>query len=127
MTSKHVHRSIDGYIPDVNQTDNLIAACEPCNHYKRQLPVDDIIIPATDTTSKIELVGFRDYMQRFHIRLGRLPKKTIIPATERRIEYMNRIAQRYGITPTTPFSGKFYFETLKTPEGKYRDGKYSRK
>jgi hypothetical protein len=47
----------------------------------------------------------------FHIRLGKLPKKTTRPQTIKRIEYMLKIAALFDITPEKPFNGIFYFES----------------
>lgn len=86
----------------VNNFENLNPACKECNHYKRSHCVE----------SFYHHVGFREYMMKFHIRLGKLPKKTMVAKTTKRKAYMYAIADRYNITPTQPFSGKFYFETL---------------
>lgn len=79
-----------------NDINNLMPSCRKCNHYKRCLSLE----------------GFRYYMQSFHNRLSKLPKKTKIKKTEERITYMQDIAQRYGITTDNPFGGKFYFEMV---------------
>ncbi len=81
---------------NVNDIENLMPAISIINHYKR--------------AKDIEM--FRTYMLTFHIRLGKLPKKTLVNATINRIKYMNRIAELFDITPDKPFCGKFYFETL---------------
>jgi hypothetical protein len=81
---------------DVNDICNLEPVISIVNHYKR--------------AKDIEM--FREYMLTFHIRLSKLPKKTLVDATVNRINYMNRIAELFDITPDKPFCGKFYFETL---------------
>lgn len=107
MTSKISHRwnvyyaartpdDIPVMLKEVDKDENLIPALRIVNHYKRSL----------------DLEQFRSRMMTFHIRLGRLPKKTKVPATVKRIAYMNEIAEAFGITPDKPFSGKFYFEKL---------------
>jgi hypothetical protein len=85
----------------VNREENLYPSCRTCNHYKRSMVVDDC-----EST-----IGFRTYMMNFHRRLGKLPKRTMVPDTVRRIAYMWNIANRYGITPENPFSGTFFYET----------------
>lgn len=87
----------------VNNMDNLMPACRECNHYKRSHCVDSFHTH----------VGFRDYMRKFHLRLAKLPKKTMVEKTRKRILYMYTIANKYGIAPDKPFNGIFYFETLK--------------
>lgn len=77
-----------------DSVENLFPSIRIINHYKRGE----------------DLEGFRSYMMNFHLRLKRLPKTTHAPATIRRIEYMNEIANLFGITTEKPFSGKFYFE-----------------
>lgn len=81
---------------EINNINNLVPCIAIVNHYKRGK----------------DLEMFRRYMLTFHIRLSKLTKRTSLPATERRIKYMNTIADLFGITPDKPFSGKFYFETL---------------
>lgn len=48
----------------------------------------------------------------FHLRLKKLPKNTKNENTKKRIEYMNDIANMFGITIDKPFNGVFYFETI---------------
>lgn len=95
----YVNSSDPKFVDDI---DNLMPACTPCNHYKRSHCVNDI---------GGSHVGFRTYMMKFHIRLGKLPKKSKREKTEKTKTYMWNIADRYGITPEKPFTGKFYFET----------------
>lgn len=83
-------------LKEVDQIDNLLPAIKIVNHYKRSL----------------DLEGFRHYMAYFHKRLAKLPKKTIVAHTQRRKEYMQRIADLFEITQEKPFTGKFYFETV---------------
>lgn len=108
MTSRHVHQyqtygkcatveEIKEQLKRVDDIDNLLPTIKIINHYKRSL----------------DLEGFRHYMIGFHKRLKKLPKKTIIYETQRRKEYMFKIAELFGITPEKPFEGKFYFETIK--------------
>ena len=82
---------------EVDNIENLLPAIKIINHYKRSL----------------DLEGFRRYMLNFHNRLKKLPKKTAIDRTKKRIEYMNKVADLFDITPEKPFEGKFYFETIK--------------
>lgn len=81
---------------DVDNIENLLPAIKIINHYKRSL----------------DLEGFRHYMKDFHKRLKKLPKKTSVHKTKKRIEYMNKVADLFGITPDKPFEGKFYFELI---------------
>lgn len=85
------------YMKKVHDINNLLPALRIVNHYKR--------------TKNLE--QFRRYMTGFHKRLAKLPKTTRVPATQRRIQYMNSIAEVFGITKDKPFNGVFYFETLK--------------
>lgn len=79
---------------DVNEIGNLLPAIKIINHYKRSH----------------NLESFRMSMMDFHKRLAKLPKKTERAATIRRIEYMRKVADLFGITPDKPFEGKFFFE-----------------
>lgn len=76
--------------------ENLLPCVTIINHYKRGK----------------DLESFRGYMKTFHVRLGKLPKKTSVPRTRDRIRYMHRIAELFGVSVDKPFSGVFYFETL---------------
>lgn len=87
---------INDRIKQVHHIDNLVPALRIVNHYKRSF----------------DLEGFRRYMTDFHKRLAKLPKKTSVERTVKRIEYMNKVADAFGITPDKPFNGVFYFETI---------------
>lgn len=79
-----------------NDIENLMPALSIVNHYKRALDVEE----------------FRKYLMQFHKRLSKLPKKTRIFRTEKRKEYMRRVAEAFDIEVDKPFSGVFYFETI---------------
>ena len=83
------------HFENIDCLENLLPAIRRVNHYKREK----------------DLEGFRTYMNNFHLRLAKLPKKTSLKSKERRIEYMNDIANLFGITVEKPFNGQFYFET----------------
>ena len=82
---------------DVNRIENLFPAQRIINHYKRGL----------------DLELFRDYMKTFHLRLAKLPKNPKVKKSIKHKEYLLEVARLFDITPEKPFSGKFYFETLK--------------
>jgi len=67
-----------------NDLKNLMPACRRCNHYKR----------ATD------LEGFRGSMKTIHERI--------------RKDYLNKVAEDYGIIEVRPFDGVFYYEKHKS-------------
>lgn len=79
-----------------NDFRNLVPALKIVNHYKRNRTLEE----------------FRDLMMTFHFRLAKLPKKTSLLSTEKRIKYMNDIADAFGITIDKQFCGKFHFELL---------------
>ena len=79
---------------DKDDISNLLPAIKIVNHYKRGKNLD----------------LFRKSMLTFHIRLKKLPKKTQLKRTEKRIIYMKTISDLFDITVDKPFSGKFYFE-----------------
>lgn len=81
---------------DQNDIANLIPCESILNHYKRGL----------------DLELFRQRMLTFHLRLAKLPKKTNSPSTQKRKDYMLKIAELMDIRIDKPFSGKFYFETI---------------
>jgi hypothetical protein len=80
----------------LNSIENLIPTFKIINHYKR--------------TKSLE--GFRKFIADLQRRINELPKRTTREATIKRAAYIKRVAELFGITPETPFSGKFYFETL---------------
>lgn len=94
ITPKHYYKFI--LIEDQNQNDinNLLPTFQIINHYKRGL----------------DLEGFRWYMLDFHLRLTKLPKKTLVERTQKRKEYMFKIAELFDITVDEPFCGTFWFE-----------------
>ena len=75
---------------------NLIPAIKIINHYKRGR----------------DLEQFRRYISTLHIRLKKLPKKTMVARTENRKRYLLEVAEHFGVTPDNPFNGTFYFETI---------------
>lgn len=76
--------------------DNLMPTLKIVNHYKRAKDIDQ----------------FRGYMETFHQRLAKLPKKPLVGKSIKRKKYMLAVAEAFGITPDKPWCGIFYFETL---------------
>jgi 5-methylcytosine-specific restriction endonuclease McrA len=74
--------------------DNLLPCLRIINHYKRDM----------------NLESFRKYMKSFHVRLSKLPKKTNSTKAIKRIEYMNNVANAFGIDINNGFDGLFFFE-----------------
>jgi len=75
--------------------ENLVPVQKLINHYKHSL----------------DLETFRNWhLKGLHNRLGKLPKNPKTEKSKRKIEYLNKIASYFKITPTKPFSGTFYFE-----------------
>lgn len=85
------------YRRDPNRSDNLVPTLRIVNHYKRCK----------------DLEGFRKYMLTFHERLRKLPKTTRVEKSAKRVLYMLKVADAFGITVDKPFSGVFYFENQK--------------
>lgn len=83
-------------LSDINNIDNLMPTLRIVNHYKRAYHLEE----------------FRAYMMTFHIRLAKLPKKTNVLRTQKRKEYMQKVAEAFGITTEKPFNGVFYFEKI---------------
>lgn len=63
--------------------DNLMPACRMCNHYKRDDRIDEF----------------------------RLKIKTLHERTQK--NYINKVAESYGIITIKPFDGIFYYEKIK--------------
>lgn len=87
---------------DLDNIDNLVPCQKTINHYKRALSIEQFR---------------RSWLGRLHIKLEKLPKNPRAEKSKKHILYMMKVASYFGITKGKPFSGKFYFETLKR-EGK---------
>lgn len=87
------------YKTDPNDIANLAPTFKIINHYKRACA---------------DLEHFRAYMHGFSQRIKRLPKNPIVEKSIKRKQYMLTIASLFDITIEKPFSGIFYFETIKT-------------
>lgn len=79
--------------------DNMVPCQKLINHYKNSNTVD---------VFKTWLLG------GLHKRLAKLPKNPKTEKSKKRKAYLLKVASYFGITETTPFSGKFYFEKLNT-------------
>jgi hypothetical protein len=89
------------YQPTTTKPDdlmNLLPALRIVNHYKRCR----------------DLEAWREFLLTLHERLKRLPKNPTVQKSIRHKEYLLEVADAFGITITTPFTGKFYFETTIT-------------
>ena len=82
---------------DAHNLDNMVPVQKLINHYK----------------GSIRLEEFRSWLLGgLHIRLKKVPKNPRTEKGEKKKAYILKIASYFGITEDTPFSGKFYFETL---------------
>ncbi len=81
--------------PSAHYEDNLIPCQKLVNHYKGSL----------------DLETFRMRLLSLHKRMDK-PKNPKTDKSKRRKEYLNKVASYFGITPTKPFSGTFYFESV---------------
>jgi hypothetical protein len=60
----------------------------------------------------LDLETFRNwFLGGLHKRLDK-PKNPRTEKSKRKKEYLNKVASYFGITPTNPFDGKFYFEII---------------
>ena len=91
---------------DANRSENLVPSLRIVNHYKRCKDLEE----------------FRKYMLTFHERLKKLPKTTRVEKSAKRVQYMLKVAEAFGITPDTPFLGKFYFEFITSKEKEVDNG-----
>lgn len=97
---KPIIRNFDGtkMFPKDDNIYNLVPCQKLINHYKHQLSLEE----------------FRTwYLGNLHLTLQKLPKNPRTEKSKRKNEYMRKVASYFGITETQPFSGVFYFETLK--------------
>jgi hypothetical protein len=87
-------------ITDINDIRNLVPCQKIINHYKRSLSLEE----------------FRTlWLGGLHKRLDK-PKNPRTEKSRKTKEYRLKVASYFGITPDKPFSGVFYFETLKEKE-----------
>jgi hypothetical protein len=87
-------------INSVDDIENLIPCQKIINHYKRSLSLEE----------------FRTlWLGGLHKRLDK-PKNPRTEKSRKTKEYRLKVASYFGITPDKPFSGVFYFETLKEKE-----------
>lgn len=77
-----------------NDENNLIPCLRILNHYKRGKTLEE----------------WRSYLLTLHLRINKLPKTVRVERSQKRKEYLLQVAEVFGITPTTPFNGNFFFE-----------------
>lgn len=90
INGKMIHRSNDCI-------ENMVPVQKLINHYKHSYTLNDL----------------RYLLSILHIRLSKLPKNPRTDKGRKRKEYLLKVASYFGITENKPFSGVFYFETLK--------------
>ena len=83
--------------PDAHNIDNMVPVQKIVNHYKGSLDLE--------TFRNWFLMGLQE-------RLKKLPKNPKVEKSKKKKEYILEVARLFGIDVNTPFSGKFYFETL---------------
>lgn len=82
---------------EAHNLDNMVPVQKLINHYK----------------GSIRLEEFRAWLLGgLHLRLKKVPKNPRTEKGAKKKAYILKIASYFGITEDTPFSGKFYFETL---------------
>jgi len=85
---------------DAHNLANMVPVQKLINHYKGSIPLED----------------FRTWLLGgLHTRLKKLPKNPRTEKGAKKKAYILKIASYFGITKDNPFSGKFYFETVKLP------------
>lgn len=81
--------------------ENMVPVQKLINHYKHSLDLEE----------------FRTWLlSGLHLRLSKLPKNPRTEKGMKRKEYLLKVAGYFDITADKPFSGKFYFETIKLKE-----------
>ena len=83
---------------DAHNLDNMVPVQKLINHYKGSISLED----------------FRTWLLGgLHVRLKKVPKNPRTEKGAKKKAYILKIASYFGITEDNPFSGKFYFETIK--------------
>ncbi len=78
--------------------ENMVPCQKIVNHYKGSLPLDT----------------FRTwFLGGLHERLKKLPKNPKVEKSIKKKAYLLEVARLFDIQPDKPFSGVFYFETLR--------------
>jgi len=78
--------------------DNMVPCQKIVNHYKGSL----------------DLETFRNwFLGGLHERLNKLPKNPKVEKSHKKKAYLLEVARLFDIQPDKPFSGVFYFETLR--------------
>jgi 5-methylcytosine-specific restriction endonuclease McrA len=90
INGKMIHQSNDCI-------ENMVPVQKLINHYKHSYTLNDL----------------RYLLSSLHIRLSKLPKNPRTEKGRKRKEYLLKVASYFCITENNPFSGVFYFETLK--------------
>jgi hypothetical protein len=72
----------------------MIPAQRIINHYKTDLSLE----------------SFRRRLETLHLRIKKLPKVTKVAKSEKRKEYLLKVAGYFGITEKTPFDGVFFLK-----------------
>ena len=105
-------------LPDDWQIDHMIPKCETLQMYHTIKNHNDIrnLLPTLKIVNHykrgLNIEGFRDYMESFHIRLAKLPKNPKVAKSIKRKAYMFEVAEAFGITIDKPFDGIFHFERV---------------
>lgn len=82
---------------DAHNIENMVPVQKLINHYKHSYSLEDL---------RTWLLG------GLHLRLKKVPKNPRTEKGAKKKAYILKIASYFGITEDTPFSGRFYFETL---------------
>ena len=83
---------------DAHNLENMVPVQKLINHYKHSYTLEEL---------RNWLLG------GLHLRLKKVPKNPRTEKGAKKKAYILKIASYFDIAPDKPFSGKFYFETLK--------------
>ena len=102
---------VDHVDPIVRNWWNNTALFEKNHTLKNMFPVQKIV---NHYKGSLDLETFRSwYLAGLHERLKKLPKNPKAAKSIKKKAYLLEVAALFGITESKPFSGVFYFETLK--------------
>lgn len=85
------------FFPEDDTEENLVPCQKLINRYK----------------ANWDVVTLKHYLGKFHLNIQKLPKNPKTEFSIRRKERFLKIASYFNITIDNPFSGIFYFETIK--------------
>ena len=102
---------VDHVSPVIRNWWTSTALFEQCHAIENMVPAQKIV---NHYKGSLDLETFRNwFLGGLHERLKKLPKNPKVEKSIKKKAYLLEIARLFDIRPDKPFSGVFYFETLR--------------